>query len=275
MDSIFGRDNFANEIVWNKGYRGTPRKNRYQQEHDIILFYSRGSSRIWNKQTVPYKDKSLSRYNKVDSDGNRYALIKRRKTDGNVYYGKCYPQGKLIGDVITIPTLASTDRERTGYPTQKPLALLERIIKASSNEGDIILDCFCGCATTCVTADALNRQWVGIDIGEKAAELVRARINDMTRQIIHRSDIPHRTDLGKLPPYQSHRQTLYGYQNGNCNGCSNHFQIQNLTVDHIIARSKGGTDHLENLQLLCGNCNSVKGDRGMEYLIAKLRKWNS
>ena len=176
MDCIFGEDNFRNEIVWNKGYRGTARKNRYQQEHDIILFYASKNSKIWNKQTVSYKDKTLGRYNKVDEEGKRYALIKRRKTDGTVYYGKCYPQGKLIGDVITIPTMASTDKERTGYPTQKPLALLDRFIKASSNEGDIVLDPFCGCATTCVASEMLDRKWIGIDISFKAYELVNERL---------------------------------------------------------------------------------------------------
>ena len=136
-----------------------------------------------------------------------------------------------------------------------------------------MLDPFCGCATTCVAADALSRQWAGIDISAKAAELVRHRIDDMTRHIVHRTDIPKRTDLGKLPPYNStaHRQKLYGEQGGNCAGCATHFETRNLEVDHIIARKKGGTDHLENLQLLCGHYNRIKGNRGMEYLRVKLQ----
>ena len=83
-----------------------------------------------------------------------------------------------------------------------------------------------------------------------------------------------RTDtLGELPKYNcsENKKRLYGEQAGNCNGCDQHFQLQNLTVDHIIARSKGGTDHIDNLQLLCGHCNSVKGNRGMEYLHKYLR----
>lgn len=82
-----------------------------------------------------------------------------------------------------------------------------------------------------------------------------------------------RTDLGAIPPHNSkaNRTKLYGEQGGNCAGCGTHFEPQHLEVDHIIAKSKGGTDHIQNLQLLCGNCNQIKGDRGMEYLKAKLQ----
>ena len=88
----------------------------------------------------------------------------------------------------------------------------------------------------------------------------------------HRTDIPDRTDIGKLPRYNclANRQKLYGEQAGDCAGCSTHFELRNLEVDHFTARNKGGTDHLSNLQLLCGSCNRIKGDRGMEYLMAKL-----
>ena len=177
--------------------------------------------------------------------------------------------------VLDIPPLSHAARERVGYPTQKPLALLERIIKASSNAGDVVLDPFAGCATACVSAESLHREWVGIDISPKAAELVRQRMRDelgMFYQGAHRTDVPRRTDIGKLPRYNSgqNRTRLYGEQGGNCAGCATHFEPRHFDVDHIIARAKGGTDHLENLQLLCGSCNSIKGDRGMDYLKAKL-----
>jgi len=104
-----------------------------------------------------------------------------------------------------IPPINSQAKERIGYPTQKPLALLERIIKASSNAGDIVLDPFCGCATACIAAESLGRQWVGIDISPKAAELVQMRMQNelplLAYKGIHRTDIPKRTDLGNLKKY--------------------------------------------------------------------------
>ena len=176
MDAIFGKKNFRNEVIWFKGYRGTPRKTRFQQEHDTILFYSKTDYYVWNNTYGEYKDKTMGRYNKIDRDGKKYALIKRKRTNGEIYYGKSYPTGKLQGDVVNIPLLASTDKERTGFPTQKPLSLYEQIIKASSNKNDIVLDPFAGCATTCVSAEKLQRQWVGIDIWDKAHEVVIDRL---------------------------------------------------------------------------------------------------
>lgn len=183
--------------------------------------------------------------------------------------------GQIPPDVWTdIPPVNSQARERVGYPTQKPLALLERIIRASSNEDDIVLDPFCGCATACVAADRLNRQWVGIDLSPLAAKLVRQRIQaegPLLYDLTHRTDIPRRTDVGDIPPYRTHKHTLFGLQEGVCNGCRIAFPFRNFTVDHVIPRSRGGTDHIDNLQLLCAACNSQKGNRTQAELIAALR----
>ena len=184
--------------------------------------------------------------------------------------------GQVPPDVwIDIPPVNSQARERTGYPTQKPLALLDRIIRASSNEGDMVLDPFCGCATACVAADRLNRQWVGIDLSPLAAKLVRQRIQaegPLLYDLIHREDIPKRTDVGKLPPYKTHKHTLFGQQEGLCNGCRIAFPFQNFTVDHLVPQSKGGTHHIDNLQLLCNACNSKKGSGTQAELIVKLQQ---
>ena len=174
-----------------------------------------------------------------------------------------------------IDRVGNTAKERVGYPTQKPLTLLKRIIEASSNEGDLVMDPFCGCATACVAAEQLERQWVGIDVSPKAAELVGSRLKrevGIFWQGAHREDVPQRTDLGPIPPYNSNenRERLYGRQGGYCNGCQIHFIPRNLAVDHIVPQSKGGGHHIDNLQLLCPACNSKKGRGSHAELIAKL-----
>ena len=183
-------------------------------------------------------------------------------------------KGRRVHDVIIdINPLSGKSKERVGYPTQKPVALLERIIKASSNKDDIVLDPFCGCATTCVAAERLQRHWIGIDISPKAVDLVRVRLEKevgMFGDVIHRSDIPKRS--AKLPNYRTHKHTLFGKQEGLCNGCQTQFPFRNMTVDHIVPQSQGGTDHEDNLQLLCGACNSTKGAGTQAQLIAKLKQ---
>ena len=185
-------------------------------------------------------------------------------------------KGIPINDVWNdISPINSQAKEKVGYPTQKPLALLDRIIKASSNKGDMILDPFCGCATALVASDRLQRQWIGIDLSPLAAKLVLKRLRDdrgpLFDDVKHREDIPSRTDQGDLPSYKTHRHTLYGRQEGVCGGCQIMFPFRNMTVDHVVPQSRGGSDHLDNLQLLCGACNSVKGVRSQEAFIAKLK----
>ena len=180
-----------------------------------------------------------------------------------------------------IGNLQAHSKERVGYPTQKPVSLLERIIQASSNEGDTVFDPFCGCATACVAAERHHREWLGVDISEKAAELVQVRIRKEINLLhnfkpIHRTDQPYRTDLGKLSPPSAHKDLLYGKQSGQCGGCMVMFLKRNLTIDHIVPQKKGGTDHVENLWLLCGACNSSKGTESQaEFLKERVKRGES
>ena len=207
-------------------------------------------------------------------------VIQRRR--GGVPSYKRYldemPGVPLQDQWTDIKPLQSRSKERIGYPTQKPLALLERIIKASSNEGDMVLDPFCGCATACVAAENLGRKWVGIDLSPKAIELVNVRLRAAMGGLFHdrlvtaRTDIPKRTDIDAPIPYRQNRHVLFGQQEGRCNGCRTEFPFRMFEVDHVIPRSRGGTDHIDNLQLLCTHCNRTKGDRPQEYLVARLRE---
>ena len=194
-------------------------------------------------------------------------------------------KGRAADDmVLDIPPVNPNAQERAFFPTQKPLALLERIIRASSNPGDWVLDPFAGCATACVAAEILKRQWVGIDLSPMAYTLVRQRLSKEVGigseeqshftgwKVTHRNDIPRRTDIDAPGPYRQNKHVLFGQQEGLCNGCGVMFPFRNFTVDHMVPQSRGGTDHLDNLQLLCGACNSVKGDRPQEHLIARLKE---
>ncbi len=268
MDTIFGRDRFLNEIIWSYR-RWAGKARRYQRMHDVVLFYSNGDGQVWNWPMEPKAGGTpkYKRWNEIDPTTGKMVT----RSDKSVVVSETN-----MRDVWEIGRLQSTAKERVGYPTQKPLALLERIILASSNEGDVVLDPFCGCATAAIAAEKLNRQWIGIDISKMAIHLVKERLrNDlglMSSTAIHRTDIPLRTDLGDLPHYRTHKDTLYGWQGGHCKGCGGHFTKPNMDVDHIIPRKDGGTDHIENLQCLCSGCNRLKGSQPMSYLAARLLK---
>ena len=268
MDAVFGRENFRNEIAW--CYRKwAVAAGQFVRNHDIILFYSREPSgaRPFNVQYLSPSAGTLKRWKgKRQQAVFEHGIRKATSTDEEA--------GVPCPDWWEISVINPNAKERTGYPTQKPLALLERVIRASSNHGDMVLDPFCGCATTMVAAETLGREWAGVDVSPLAVKLVGDRLREqhgVFGQIVARTDIPKRTDLGTLPHPRTHRKALYGQQSGFCAGCSEHFMARHLEVDHIIAKAKGGTDHIENLQLLCGACNRVKGDRGMEYLRARLQ----
>ncbi len=266
MDAVFGRKNFRNEIIWHYAKGHGPIK-AFRRKHDVILRYT-DKKCTFNIQRYAHLDNQHYRFNKIDGSGRKYRINHVRDSEGE--YKRFYLDDGVPVDSVwsflrenKFDQLPHNAKERTGYPTQKPLILLNRIIKASSNEGDLVFDPFCGCATTCVAAHNYGRDWVGIDVSEKAAELVVNRISEvqgsMYKDIIHRKDIPQRTDLGPIPKYNSiaNKRSLYGNQEGKCKWCTELFDMRHLEVDHIVARSKGGSDHISNLQLLCSSCNRM------------------
>jgi len=282
MDSLFGKKNFRNEIVWCYTRMSAKGQNKLSQAHDLIFWYSKGSEWTFNVDPIrlPYavgsKDREGYTLNRL---GSGYS--KEGKTVLN-------PLGKFPEDWMThIPYLRG--KERTGYPTQKPLKLLHRIIKAISNDGDLVLDPFCGCATACVAAEQLGRQWIGIDISLSTEIITKLRLDEASQQgklmnpvptteVFVQTEPPKRTDIPdtdaqmQLPKAHTYKHELYGKQEGKCAGCHYFLPFRNMTIDPIVPRSKGGTDAKENLQLLCNACNATKSTRSQSEFIEILKE---
>ena len=274
MDAIFGRRNFQNEIVWCYKSGGVSRRY-FAKKHDTILFYAKG--RKAHKFNV-LKVKSYGQ-----SGGGQGGAVQYFKDKNGTY--------SIVSarDWWEISMLSTTHPERTGYPTQKPLELYERIIRASSNEGDLVLDPFAGCATTPIAAERLGRQWVGMDIWDGAIEQVRQRLADNRQlladpdpQVIYTTTPPERTDEGeiaaptlRLPlqraaePWQrlSHRQMRHILEQAQavdglvgCAGCGRVMEPPFMELDHINPKSSRGENFITNRVLICRPCNGVKGN---------------
>ena len=176
MDRIFGYENFLNEIVWQ--YFGFKRRTtkKFPQKHDLIFSYTKTDKYTWNTQFRPHSEKYLRRW-KRDKDGRYY------RDDVNPTAGgsRTIYLDELDGDIVEsawddIPPVNPRARERIGYPTQKPEALLDRIIKASSNEGDVVADFFIGGGTTAAVAQRLGRRWIACDQSRVAVAVTAERL---------------------------------------------------------------------------------------------------
>ena len=163
---------FVNEIVWHYGLGASRTRRQLLTKHDVIFWYANGPAYTFNLIRQEPTEAMRNKYRHVDEQGNHYMNS----------YGKKYilKGGKPLDDVWDIPAIAPTSGERAGYPTQKPLALLHRIVQLASNAGDVVLDPFCGSGTTLVAAQQLGRQWVGIDANSQAIEIARQRLNIKT-----------------------------------------------------------------------------------------------
>ena len=289
MDSIFGRENFRNEVIWHYTNRLMRSGNHFARLNDTILWYSKSARYTYNPQADPDWTASNTQQRRLEKgwevrkgdlliyDREKFANSGVNPDDFKVVYWEAKANQPAVGNVWNIPILNPMAKERVGYPTQKPLALLERVVKASSSEGDLVLDPFCGCATTCIAAERLKRNWIGIDLSEEAAPLVLDRLRedvesplaDPDAAVEHLRKLPKRTDLERTDN-QTIKPKLYKQQNYLCNGCQEKFELRNLEIDHVIDRNRGGQDEDVNLQLLCGACNREKGNRGMQYLQRKI-----
>ncbi len=179
MDAIWDQQNrnrnefFRNEIVWSYRRPSITRSN-FQRTHDIILRYSKGTNATWNRLYEPKSASTPKRLNDSKITGV-YVLDKKLDSSGLTKAGS---KGVPLTDVWEISGIAPSSKERLGYPTQKPRVLYERMIRASSNEGDTVLDPFCGCGTTIDAAHTLKRQWIGIDLTILALDPMRQRLAD-------------------------------------------------------------------------------------------------
>lgn len=286
MDAVFGRKQFRNEIIW--CYKtGGMSKRWFGRKHDVLLFYSKSSKYLF----TPQEEKSylshkygFTNVNILEDEGGPYTMVGMR-------------------DYWNIPALRGNQPEAMGYPTQKPLHLYERIVEASSNKGDVVLDPFAGCATTCVAAERLDRQWVGVDIWDKAHETVIARLQreglaadgdsgDMLAfgDVYYETEPPTRTDDGneavtflrvkerirEPEGNKMSRAEMYDFlltQHGpKCQGCDRAFDDPRyLQLDHNTPRADGGINHITNRVLLCGPCNQAKSNI---YTLSGLRRVN-
>ena len=308
----FNKVHLEADEAYLKSFRYEDERGKYQ----TIALVAGGLQRTPDRKTFEfggvvapwlYKKETLEQWQK---DG----LIVKTKTGG--YRKKdylCEREGKLVADIWVdnaVAPMQGKAKERADYPTQKPLALLHRIIKASSNKGDIVLDPFCGCATACVAAAELDRKWIGIDISEAAEERMRERMTDeqMSKKgavlenvkeswakakIWHVDEIPEHKDpeskiLGpglpkrKLDPgfdapfhkTDANKAKLYHEQDGKCRFYEfcGHEVGTNRDVDRIIPGKRGGQYVWDNVQLLCRDCNATRGPRTMQETERNLRE---
>ena len=171
LDGVFGEKNFRNEIVWHY-FKPHSSKRTYPKNYDSILYYVKNKDAEYafnfDAILVEYDTKAVKRYDRIDEDGRRYKIYNNK--DGTIR--RSYMKTGKPDNVFDIPFVQGTAKEKLGYPTQKPLSLYERIIKASSNEGDLVLDPFAGCGTTIEAALTNNRRVIGIDILPFALRLI-------------------------------------------------------------------------------------------------------
>ena len=342
MDAIFGRQHFVNEIVWHYDGPQRPSKRRFGSKHDTIFRYAKTANYFSDPTGIaPFQALSadeLSVYKKLDVGRYYYTTprgdytdksIERLTAEDRIEYtrsgkvrvrhflpvdsagrtGRAKQLPDVWTDIVSLGHAGGT--EKAGYPTQKPLALYERIIKASSNLGDLVLDPFCGCATTCVAAERLERQWTGIDIWDGAHDITIERLQKeglagpqgnvgvlTFNDLYYETEPAERTDNGDkaipfLPIINRLREPLQPWQRLSrqqiidhltkaqslteglvtCAGCGREMESPFMELDHITPRADRGSNDISNRILLCRPCNGKKSDGlTMRGLLRRVKK---
>lgn len=268
LDVIFGQQNYVNELIWH--YRKwTNAASHFQKNHDVILFYrvSNKNGFTFNEILVPPAASQAAviqkgyNVNKVESGTKLQLLVydwekvNQRITEGKLDLDKydfvVDRHGKnqtKASDVWEIQYLHSQAKERLGYPTQKPLSLLERIIKASTNEGDLVLDPFCGCGTTVHAAESLKRNWIGIDISTFSVGLIKERILNNFQNLKSKDIEIHGTPYNLTTAIRLAKRNPFDFEKWACGSIGAHGMFHNpgdrgadKGVDGVInfARFKG------------------------------------
>ena len=328
-----------------QGERHNLARKRMPSAHDVVLYYVKTAAASYSPQFTPYSEEYIAKNYKYSDERGRYStfpctnesggnrpyefrgvtrawrfapermeamyndgMLVQARPGGPFRYKKYLDEdaGVKVDDVWLDVPQVRPGKEKVGYPTQKPLALYERIIRASSNPGGMVLDPFAGCATTPIAAERLGRQWVGIDLWDGAYDIVRRRMED-SRQLLadpdpiihYATEPPVRTDDADEPNVPNLRlrvqrpvlawQKLSRKQMAGilgeaqaspsdprliiCAGCGRAMEMAFMELDHIQPKSERGSNAINNRILLCGPCNREKGaNRTLSGLIADNRK---
>jgi DNA modification methylase len=244
LDAIFGPKQFRNEIIWHYSGWNKRMQMHFERRHDVLLFYGKSNAQAFNSYAIPWADEEeyiRVRRQKVhvDEEGRKYVLSDRG--GGNRirrYLDEAMQYGRPVDDVWDIDKLNNSSKEALGYPTQKPLALLRRIIQASSNPGDIVFDPFCGCGTSVAAAEELGRSWVGIDVAYIAIDLILKRLEHA-----YGEDLLKKVETSGIPRDLEAARSLHS---------TSHFEFERWAVSLVRGEPK----------------NQPGGDKGVDGLIS-------
>jgi len=209
MDEVFGEHNFQRELIWAlsgvSGYKSLV--NNYVRGHDTIFYYSKSNEAVFNKGYLPYSKEQLRRFSSTDKDGRNYKTITKTR---RIYLeeAKGLPISDVWTDIASFQTVVNSP-EITGYPTQKTETLLKRVIRASSNENDIVLDAFAGSGTTLAVAEKLGRRWIGMDCGKLAIYTIQKRMLNLTTRI-GSAKTDDRRDYERVDDFEDHSKNSRG-----------------------------------------------------------------